>query len=427
MTEFVDYEALLAERFAALAATDDGDWLDVCRRARRMRVRRAALLAAAVVAAALVTAPALGLHRIVVDWLEAEPAPGRTQLQFLQLGVGAPPGMDPGVVPNSARKVTELEHDGKIGVLWVAPTKRGGFCVVWTAFFGGGCVSDRASLPTNVVRYRDDVKPILLGLSVSADPTDGGIVQSFSGSLLEPKTERLVMTYADGEQAEVPVIWVTPPIDAGFYAYWIPKEHRRPRRHLAALTALDDTGSVLARQTFQLTPPQEIERVVRLPDGQTAFLPRKAIVERARKLIDFRSEGGTRVTLWVIPSVDGGRCYVFNRGSGCPTPQVEAHPLGAGLHGGGRPVLIAGEVRRDVATYELHYEDGVVERLRPIEGFILHEISERHYQRGHRLSLVRALDHESRELARLPVRAGATGVYPCEKPIDIGHGVMSCP
>ena len=427
MTDFADHESLLAERFAGLATSDSGDWLDVRRRARRMRVRRAALLAAAVVAAALVTAPALGLHRIVVDWLEADPAPERTQLQFLQLGVGAPPGMDPGIIPNSARKVTEVEHDGKVGVLWVAPTKRGGFCLVWTAFFGGGCIPDRASLHTSVARYPDDVKPILLGLSWNGDPTDGGIVPSFSGSLLEPKTDRLVVSYADGEEAEVPITWVTRPIDAGFYAYWIPEGHRRRGHHLTAVTALDADGTVLARQTFQLTPPQEMERMVQLPDGQTAFLPKKAVVARARKLIDFASQSGTRVTLWVIPSTDGGRCYVFNRGSGCPTPPAEAHPLGAGLFGGGRPVLIAGEVRSDVATYELYYEDGVVERLRPIEGFILHEISERHYQRGHRLNLVRALDREGRELARLRVRADATGVYPCEKPIDIGHGVMACP
>jgi hypothetical protein len=426
MTEFADYESLLAERFAQLTTADTGDWLDVRRRARRMRVRGAALLAAAVVAAALVTAPALGLHRIVVDWFEAEPAPGRTQLQFLQLGVGAPPGMDPSVVPNSARKVTELEHDGKVGVLWVAPTKRGGFCVSWTAFFGGGCVSDRASLPTHVVRYRDDVKPILLGLSVSGDPTDGGIVQSFNGSLLEPKTERLVASYADGEEAEVPVVWVTPPIDAGFYAYWIPKEHRRPGRQVTALTALDEADRILARQTFQLTPPQEVERPVRLPDGQTAFLPRKAIVERARKLIDFEAETGTRVTLWVIPTTDGGRCHVFNRGYGCPPPGSEAHPLGAALLGGGEPVLIGGEVSPEVAVYELRYQDGNVERVRPVEGFVLHEIPVSHYPRGNRLELVRALDRDGKEVARHAVFDGS-GVYPCKKPVDIGHGVMACP
>jgi hypothetical protein len=425
MTEFADYELPLAERFARLATAEKGDWLDVRRRARRMRVRRAALLAAAVVAAALVAAPVLGLHRVVIDWLAAEPAPGRTQLQFLQLGVGAPPGMDPAVVPNSARKVMETEHDGKVSVLWVAPTKRGGFCLVWTGFLGAGCVSDRTSLRTDVVRYRNDVAPILLGLSYSGDPTGGGIVPSFSGSLLDPKTERLIVTYADGAEAEVPLVWVTRPIDAGFYAYWIPAKHLSRGHQLTAVTALDDAGKVVARQTFQLTPRQDIERVVELPDGQTTSLPRKAIVERARKVIDFQSEGGTRVTLWVMPSADGGRCYAFSRSSGCPT--AEADPLGAGLLGGERPVLIGGEVRSDVATYELRYEDGAIERLRPVQGFILHEISERHYRRGHRLNLVRALDREGRELARQNVRADATGVYPCEKPIDIGHGVMACP
>jgi hypothetical protein len=208
--------------------------------------------------------------------------------------------------------------------------------------------------------------------------------------------------------------------------YWIPSKHLRRGHQLTAVTALDDAGKVLARQTFQLTPPQDIERVVQLPDGQTSLLPRKAIVARARKLIDFQSEGGTRVTLWVMPSTDGGRCYVFDRGSGCPS-QADADPLGAGLLGGGRPLLIGGEVRSDVATYELRYQDGVVERLRPVQGFILHEISGRHYQRGHRLNLVRALDREGRELARLRVHPEATGVYPCEKPVDIGHGVMACP
>ena len=52
------------------------------------------------------------------------------------------------------------------------------------------------------------------------------------------------------------------------------------------------------------------------------------------------------------------------------------------------PVLLAGQVREDVATYELRYEDGAVERLHPVEGYILHEIPSSHYVRGHRLELV---------------------------------------
>lgn len=426
MTEPADYESLLAERFAALSVPERGDWHDVRSRARRARARRVGLVAVAMFAAAFIAAPALGLHRTVVDWFEAERAPERTQLDFIQLGVGAPPGMDPGVVPNSARKVMEVRHNGKVGVLWVAPTKNGGFCVTWTAFFGGGCVPERTSLPTRPA-FGGDVNPMLLGLSLSGDPTDRGMVRSFSGHLLEPMTERLLAAYADGDEVEIPVVWVSPPIDAGFYAFWVDDEHLRPGSHLSALTAMDRSGRVLARQTFRLTPPQDIQQSVRLPDGQTALLPRKAIVAQARRLIDFVSEKEARVTLWVMPSRDGGRCYAYSRSFGCSPAGSEAHPLGAGLHGGARPVLIGGQVRRDVATYELHYQDGDVERLRPIEGFILHEISERHYPRGHRLDLVRALDRNGEEIARLAVRADATGVYPCETPIDIGHGVKACP
>lgn len=424
MTEMAEYESLLASRFAVLATPDRGDWLDVRRRARRMRLRRAALLIAAMVAAALVAAPALGLHRVVVDWFQAEPAPERTQLEFLQLGVGAPRGMDPGVVPNSARKVTEVRHNGKAGVLWVAPTKRGGFCSLWTEFFGGGCVSDRTTPPVRP-RYSADVNPFLLGASVS--PDERGVLQSFSGHLMTSESERLVITYADGEETEIPVVWVSPPIDAGFYLYWVPVEHRRPGHQVTALTAEGPEGEVLARQTFQLTPPSDIEGPVRLPDGQLASLPAKAIVDEARKLIDFRAENGQRVTLWVMPTTEGGQCYVFNRGYGCPRPGLDdAHPLGAALLGGGQPVLLGGQVRADVATYELRYEDGTVERLEPVEGFILHEIPPSHYPRGHRLELVRALDRDDKELARIDVSTGS-GIYPCEKPVDIGHGVMSCP
>jgi hypothetical protein len=426
MTELPEHESHLAERFARLAVPERGDWRDVRHRARRGRVRRMALVAAAFLAAALIAAPALGLHRTVVEWLEAEPAPEWTQLEFLQLGVGAPPGMDPGVIPNSARKVTEIAHNGKVAVLWVAPTERGGFCVSWTAFFGGGCVLERSSLPARPTSG-GDVNPMLLGLTLSYNPTDRGMVRYFSGHVLEPMTERLLVTYADGEEADVPVVWVSPPIDAGFYHYWIAEEHLQPGRHMTALTAVDADGRVLARQTFRLTPPQDVQPSVRLPDGQTAFLPRKAIVDQARKLIDFRSESGTRITLWVMPSGDGGRCYVYNRGYGCPPAGSETHPLGAGVHGGARPVLIGGEVRSDVATYELRYQDGTVERLRPVEGFILHEIPARHYPRGHRLDRVRALDRNGEELARRAVRADATGVYPCEVPVDIGHGVKACP
>jgi hypothetical protein len=390
---------------------------------RPLRLRLILIAVLLVLLLLVAAAFTFGLRLPVLDFGHAEPAPERTQLQFLQLGVGAPPGMDPGVIPNSARKVIELSQDGKVSVLWVAPTKGGGFCLLWTGI-GGGCMKDRTVPPAEPGPSTGDVNPFVLGASSSPDAR--GVLQHFDGHLMAAEAKRLLVEYADGEEAEIPVVWVSPPIDAGFYLYWVPEEHRRPGHQVTALRAEDEDGGVVARLTFRLTAPSEIQQPVRLPDGQIASLPQKAIVEKARKLIDFRAENGTRVTLWVIPTTEGGRCFVFNRGGGCPPPGLDTPPLGVGINGGD-PVLLSGEVNDDVATYELRYEDGGVERLHPVEGFILHEISSSHYARGHRLELVIARDRDGDVVAQQVVRADQPGVYPCAKPVDIGHAVMACP
>jgi hypothetical protein len=331
--------------------------------------------------------------------------------------------MDPGVIPNSARRVLELSHDGKVSVLWVAPTKGGGFCFEWTDV-GGGCVKDRTVPSAEPEPSSGDVDPFVLGLLVSPDAR--GVLQHFDGHLMAPEAERLLVEYADGEETEIPFVWVSRPIDAGFYLYSVPTEHRRPGHQVTAITAEDEDGGVVARETFRLTAPPDVMRPVRLPDGQVSRLPQKALVEKARKVIDFRAENGTRVTLWVMPTTEGGRCIVFSRGGGCSSPGLRAPPLSAGIHGGD-PVLLSGEVGDDVATYELRYEDGRVERLHPVEGFILREIPPSHYARGHRLELVTARDRDGHVVAQQAFRADWPGVYPCVKPVDIGHGVMACP
>jgi hypothetical protein len=233
--------------------------------------------------------------------------------------------------------------------------------------------------------------------------------------------------YADGEEAEIPVVWVSPPIDAGFFLFWVPDGRRTAGRHVTALTAEDADGRVLARQTFRLVRTEDVERPVRLPDGNLVRLPARADVDRARKLFDFRAENGQPVWLWVIPTRDGGSCWAFNRGGGCPPADYEQEiPMAGGLSGG-TPVLFQAEVRDEVATVELRYEDGTVERLEPREGFVLHEIGAAHYEKGHRLEAAVALGPLGNELMRQPFRPDSPAVYPCDEPVDIGHGVMACP
>ena len=101
--------------------------------------------------------------------------------------------------------------------------------------------------------------------------------------------------------------------------------------------------------------------------------------------------------------------------------------MGAGSRAAANPMLLFGRVTPAVATVELRYEDGSSERIRPVDGFVLAEVRPAHYPRGHRLALVVASDQDGQELQRETLDTTSTGTYPCEKPVDIGKGVMSCP
>ena len=58
-----------------------------------------------------------------------EPAPAPVTKDFSQIDVAAPPGMATGVIVGEARDVLEVPlSTGKTAVVWVAPTRSGGFC-----------------------------------------------------------------------------------------------------------------------------------------------------------------------------------------------------------------------------------------------------------------------------------------------------------
>jgi hypothetical protein len=200
-------------------------------------------------------------------------------------------------------------------------------------------------------------------------------------------------------------------------------------------TVIGANGKRLLRSDLSLpstASSAEEERTVHLPDGQIAFVPRNAIVAKARKLItfrakEFRGERRPRVTVWVMPLHGGGRCYVYPGGTDCAAPGSHASPLGAQGHGGATFVLLAGLVRKDVATYELRYRDGATERLHPVDGFIMYEIPPSHYAPGHRLELVIARARNGHVLAEQAIADRARGVYPCKRGIHIGGGNTVCP
>src|SRR5205823_1125071 len=58
----------------------------------------------------------------------------------------------------------------------------------------------------------------------------------------------LEVWYADGTTAEIPFVWVTQPIDAGFYLYRVPNAHRVEAARPTAVTLYDGHGKTLARE-----------------------------------------------------------------------------------------------------------------------------------------------------------------------------------
>ena len=390
------------------AGPDDGDWMDVIRRVSRARRRHgiySAVLLTALVVVGVASAYALG-HPIV-DFNTAEKGPTNVVNDFGELEVSAPENMTPGLLPDQARKIPGLYLDGKPYAFYVAPTKSGGFCSTI-----GGCVrvGDRPEL-------MDD---ILWGLET------GKRFERFSGAFIEKNADRLVLSYADGTSEEVPFVWVSAPIDAGFFVL-------SPANRPAKLTLYDSRGEVIARESIGGMDPLALpETVMRsLPGYPHLSVPAEAIWEKRRQLFDLRADDGARVGLWVAPARGGGTCVWGSAGSGCNIAWNSArsgeHSLNLGRFAGEKYVGLDEKVESDVAWVEARFQDGNVSRLKPREGYLLWPIPSLHYSLGHRLEQLVAFDVSGYVIAKQSVSTTGRGWYPCEKPKDYGYGVHACP
>jgi hypothetical protein len=389
------------------AGPDDGDWTDVLRRTKQAHRRRefyGAVLLAALVMVGIASAYALG-HRIV-DFNTAEKGPTNVVNDFGELEVSAPENMTPGLLPDQARKIPGLYLDGKPYAFYVAPTKSGGFCSTI-----GGCVrvSDRPEL-------MDD---ILWGLET------GKRIERFSGAFIEKNAYRLVLSYADGTSEEVPFVWVSTPIDAGFFVL-------SPANRPAKLTLYDSRGEVIARESIGGMDPSALPETVTqsLPGYPHLSVPAKAIWEKRRQLFDLRADDGARVGLWVAPGRDGGTCVWGAAGMGCNIDYRSAsgkRSLGLVRFAGAKYVGLGGELEADVVSIEARFQDGDVIKLEPRDGYLLWLIPSEHYLIGHRLEKLIALDASGKALMTQAQNPDEPGSYPCDQPKDYGYGVTMCP
>jgi hypothetical protein len=385
-------------------------------RPRRAARRRLLVLAAAALVLVLVAAAAYALSRTVVDFGSAPRAPEKVVVDFGRTDIGAPPGMATNVLPHETRRITSVTIDGQEHVLWVAPTAQGGFCELWWELVGG-CRAKREG-----------------GLDVSVGSTGTGMgVAVLEGSFFDGAGERLEVSFADGTSDEIPFVWVTAPIDAGFFIYRVPDANRVHERRPVSLTLLDGSGNVLLETSVidvaahAPPPPNGVER--RLPGLGPVSVGPWAEWSKRRRLFDWRVEGGRYLALWVAPERSGATCmWAGGKNTlleGCTPAGGRVAPIASlGLYGA-TTVMLCCEVGRAVARIEADFQGGDRVELAPKDGYLLWPIPSRHEAPGSRLARLVAYDIAGRVLARRRMPTGAA-FYACatRKP---PKGGSTCP
>lgn len=406
---------LLQTRFEPLRDDSQGDWRDVMRRVgKRSRRRRLTIAAALVFGAVLIAPAALALRSTITDFFQSEPAPQRLVVDFERQDVGAPPGLNNRVIYEQTRKIFERElANGQSLTLWVAPNRRGGYCtaLVGPRRRGGfGCLWKERQPISHGIEIRGPEGPFLI-----------------SGSVANEQAETIELHYQDGEVDRQALVWVSSPIDAGFFLFDVPREHWAKDHQSERLVLLDAEGRELYSKTVTFQRPTA-------PDPKTGA-PSEALQKQARKLFTVPTHTGVVATLWVAPTADGRTCHWLRYGEsgfghGCPPQGVDRPLLGVTQSQGGDVVLLwGGPARADVAEIEVRYQDGERAVVPLIEGMVLYEIPPEHFSRGHRPNLLIARAADGRELARRHLETNAYGAYPCDKPVPIpdGFGEKACP
>ena len=417
----IDVEPLIVSELDALLPLPDGgraDWQDVVRRAgldRRgvvLRVRgrwplgrrrSLALVLLAVAAIVFLVAPALGIAPPVLDFFSSRHAPKRVVHQFDLLNVGAPRGMSPRVIAGEARLVTTYHrHNGVAFPLWVAPTRKGGFCFVFG--FGGGCADPK--MPAH--NEPGDFNGGEIGLGRYGSTVLAGYVYDKNIADVEVR-------FRHAPTVIVPLVWVSPPIEAGFFFYDVTRGQQR-RGGPVAVVALDEHGEVLARVVWIFRPKP------------AWFDPRK-VADLSKRHVILRS-GQASIT--IAPSRTGGNCFWLRyryemMGTGCAPPRYQAAPMAGGLNHGTNFTVFSAQVKPAVERVELRFQDGTQIVLHPVEGFVLYTLPKSNWPRGHRLTTAVAYSATGKQLNKQTFDPKHFGTYPCSKPVPIGAGETACP
>ncbi|MDQ1448314.1 MAG: hypothetical protein QOC79_1285, partial [Actinomycetota bacterium] len=202
-----------------LALSNDGSGRTAHKRAgvsvfASTKRRRVALLLVAAVLLAILAAPALGLAPPFLDFFSSKHASKRVVHSFALLNVGAPRGMSPNVISGETRRVTTYRlSNGKTMPLWVAPTRKGGFCAVFGS--GGGCTPIRPLAASRNHDQPGDRNAAAIGLGIYG-------ARVLAGYVFDTRIARIEVRFRHAAAARVSLLWVSKPINAGFFFYEIP-------------------------------------------------------------------------------------------------------------------------------------------------------------------------------------------------------------
>jgi hypothetical protein len=235
-------------------------------------------------AAALLATPAFGLRDRIVNLFAAEQPeqqrPPEIIRRYFENMYDARPNESTGVVAGKARVAIRLAIPG-FGheTLWVAPTRAGGFCS------NVGCNRTRSR--------RFEVQVQIAGpTSTNSSPQPGSRNQHvfFLGDTSLPNARGIAIRFEDGSFERTPLVWVSRPIDAGFFLYLLPKSHWKPGKRPVAVVAEDAQGHRLAgddrigswfrdvQRRGLAPPPKEFNRLWLLVPFATALLAAAALL-----------------------------------------------------------------------------------------------------------------------------------------------------
>jgi hypothetical protein len=382
--------------------------------------KRVALLLVAALVLAIVAAPALGLAPPFLDFFSSKHASKRVVHSFALLNVGAPRGMSPKVIAGETRRVTSYRlANGTTMPLWVAPTRKGGFC--FTFGYGGGCASTRNE------HQRDqpgDRNAEAIGLGEYGS-------RVLAGYVFDTRIARIEVRFRHDPAASVSLLWVSKPINAGFFFYEIPRKLSRGARAprpgadpaqpsagpVAAVVAADEHGREIARIGSMFRP---------LP----AWFNPAAVSDRSKRHTILHSG---RLSIVIAPSRTGGNCYWLKvdtyqeAGSGCAPPRYLTRAMAGGLSHGGGFTGFSAQVQPSVSRVELTFKDGTHVTLQPVDGHVLYDIPAVRWPRGHRLRTATAYTSSGKAVATQSFDTTQTGLYDCAKQVPIGAGETACP